>query len=345
MYETHFKLSAKPFRLSPDARFYFDSRGHARAYAYLRYGLSQGEGFIVITGEIGTGKTTLVEKLFNSLGNDNVIAARLVTTQLGPEETLKFVASEFGLETADKNKADLLIEIEKTLVDKAKNGIRALLVVDEAQNLQPSTLEELRMLSNFNYEGHPLIQSFLLGQPQFKQLLHQDSMEQLRQRVIASYHLEPLQVDETKDYIMHRLRLAGWTNDPEFTEEALQQIHEVTAGVPRLVNKVCDRLMLLAYLEDMHKITGEAVNQVAGELEDELATDSAVTSIKAVVKSEEPETEFSSLASDPAYAKRIEERLEELEIYARSFDEKLTRINSNLLKLLMQVWNKPNENH
>lgn len=269
MYESYYQLSARPFQLSPDPRFFFGSRGHKRAKAYLQYGLHQGEGFIIITGDVGTGKTTLVRTLFAELTNQNVVAAQLVTTQLEAEDMLRMVAASFGLAHETANKATLLKNLETFFAARAREGKRVLLIVDEAQNLPPRSLEELRMLSNFQIAGRPLLQCFLLGQEEFRKTLASDGLEQLRQRVIAAYHLTPLSPEETKAYIEHRLRLVGWNNNPTFTDDAYEAIHKFTGGTPRRINTLCDRLLLFGSLEDLRQISEEAVTTVTDELLEE----------------------------------------------------------------------------
>lgn len=269
MYESFYNLSAKPFALNPDPRFFFGSRGHKRAQSYLQYGLTQGEGFIVITGDVGTGKTLLVRNLFAGLAKENIIAAQLVTTQLGADDMLRMVAASYGLAHEGLGKATLLKNLETFLITRAREGKRVLLVIDEAQNLPLSSLEELRMLSNFQLSGKVLLQSFLLGQAEFKDTLRSPQMEQLRQRVIAAYHLNPLGEDETQAYIEHRLSLVGWTTDPVISDEAYSVIHKYTSGVPRLINQLCDRLLLFGYLEELLSIDVEHVDTVVKELQQE----------------------------------------------------------------------------
>lgn len=267
MYNDYYGFSAKPFQLSPDPRFFFDSRVHSRALAYLRYGLSQGEGFIVVTGGIGTGKTTLVKSLFDELDADHVVAAQLVTTQLEADEMLRSVVAAFGLPYEDVGKAVLLKRFEDFLRERARRGQRALLVVDEAQNLPAESLEELRMLSNFQVATTPLLQSFLLGQEEFRATLQKPDMEQLRQRVIASCHLTPLSEAETRDYIEHRLRVVGWQgSEPRFRDEAFRALYQHTNGVPRRVNIFCDRLLLYGFLEELREFSAAAVETVGQEI-------------------------------------------------------------------------------
>ena len=269
MYEQHFGFSAKPFQLSPDASFFFPSKEHKRALSFLQYGLSQADGFIVITGNVGTGKTTLVQALLKDLDQSNLAVATLVSSNLDEEDLLRFVASEFGIELPDGTKADILRELERVFIDEFKAGRRVLLIADEAQNLPPASVEELRMLSNFQTDGKPLVQIFLLGQQEFRATLLSEGFEQLRQRVIATYHLNPLTDEETQTYINHRLSVVGWNGRPGFTEGAYQGIYRFCDGVPRRINNLCDRLLLFAYLEELETIDSEAVEVVADEIGEE----------------------------------------------------------------------------
>jgi general secretion pathway protein A len=271
MYSSYFKFTGKPFQLSPNPRFYFSSSGHEKAMAYLQYGLYQGEGFIVITGDIGTGKTTLIGYLLDQLDRAKYITAKVVSTQLEADDMLRTVAAAFGIETVSQDKASLLGAFERFLLDHQRNGRRALVLIDEAQNLPVRSLEELRMLSNFQVNDVAPVQFCLLGQPQFRQMIASDELTQLSQRVIASYHLGPLNPDETRGYIEHRLRLVNWESDPRITDEAYARLYDHSAGVPRRLNLLCDRLLLGAMLEEQHEIGGSMVDVVAGEMSAESA--------------------------------------------------------------------------
>ncbi|GAA5135455.1 XrtA/PEP-CTERM system-associated ATPase [Thalassotalea piscium] len=270
MYESYYGFKEKPFQLSPDPRFFFASNHHQRAMSYLQYGLDQGEGFIVVTGPIGTGKTTIARNLLNNIADNSIVAAQLVTTKLNPQELLALVASEFKIKTNGDSKADLLQAIEEFLISLHKQGKRALLIVDEAQNLPAETVEELRMLSNFQLDNKPLIQSFLLGQEELKPIIQAPDMEQFRQRIIASAHLKPLSVEEVKEYINYRLNQAGCIKDSLFSEDAFEIIHEKTLGVPRKINIFVDRILLFGFLEELEQITLDAILSVAEEMEVEL---------------------------------------------------------------------------
>ena len=269
MYEEYFSLSGQPFKLNPDPRFFFGSRSHNKAMAYLHYGLRQAEGFIVITGEIGAGKSMLISHLLDQLDRSRIAAAHLLTPNLRPEDLLSHILSAFRVEAAGDGKTAPLEAFEDFLFDQLNHGRRVLLIVDEAQNLPRETLEELRILSNMDYDGTPLFQVFLVGQPDFRPKLAGPNMEQLRQRIIASYHLEPLSNDETKEYIEHRLAVVGWKDDPVFTENAFVSIYEETDGVPRKVNKLCNRILLYCSLEEIHEINQAVVRSVSADMAEE----------------------------------------------------------------------------
>ncbi len=270
MYESFYNLRSKPFQLSPDAKFFYNSRGHKRAMSYLRYGITQGEGFVVILGDIGTGKTTMVQALFDQLEDDGVVAVKLVTTQLEADDLLRLVVTSFGLSDDGVSKASLLKKLEAFFLAKSREGKRVLLVVDEAQNIPMRSLEELRMLSNFQVGGTALLQIFLLGQQEFVKTLQADGLEQLRQRIITSYYLKALERDEIEGYIEHRLASVGWKNDPLFDASAYEEIYAYTSGVPRKINTLCERLMLFGYLEEIHAFDANVVKIVISELQGEI---------------------------------------------------------------------------
>jgi general secretion pathway protein A len=272
VYESFYGLSDKPFQLNPDPSFYYGSKEHRRAMAYLDYGLHKNEGFIVVTGEVGAGKTTVVRNLLNKLDAEKVVAAQVVTTQLNADDTLRMVAASFGLRVTNMSKSEMLLSIEAFLLKLSLQGKRGLLIVDEAQNLTPQAIEELRMLSNYQLETHALLQSFLVGQPEFRRMLESPEMLQLRQRVIAGCHIGPLDRDETKGYIEHRLSHVGWQNDPSFESDAYEAIFEATDGIPRRINTVCDRLLLSGYLAGKHVISTQDVQEAAREIQDETRT-------------------------------------------------------------------------
>jgi len=267
MYDQFYGFSGRPFQLTPDPDFYFESASHKKALSYLGYGLNQGEGFIVITGEVGAGKSTLVAHLMQRIDPKALTVAQVVTSALDGEELIHVVAQAFGLAVEGHDKAGALGAIERFLQDEAREGRRCLLVVDECQNLDLTALEELRMLSNFQLGSHPLLQSLLLGQPEFRRTLaHHPELEQLRQRIIASHHLEALDADEVEDYIVHRMKQVGWDGRPILEEGLLPALYAATDGIPRRVNQVMNRLLLLGAIEEKETVGTAMLDAVLSEM-------------------------------------------------------------------------------
>jgi general secretion pathway protein A len=307
VYESFFGLTGKPFQLNPDPAFFYGSRGHKRAFAYLQYGVHQSEGFIIITGEVGAGKTTLVRSLLEQIDPNQLVAAQLVTTQLDAEDLLRSVGMAFGLPIKALDKAQLLAELEAFLTSLVPQGKRALLVVDEAQNLPPRAIEELRMLSNFQLGNQGLLQSFLVGQPELRLLMQGPELQQLRQRVIASYHLGPMDRGETQAYVEHRLHHVGWNSDPRFEPGAFDAIYTFSGGIPRRINTLCNRLLLAAALSEEHVVSAASVDSTADEIRLELTAGNA-----SAAAASEPRQESPSLVSnEPGIG--LEERVVRLE--------------------------------
>ncbi len=276
MYDQFYGFTGRPFQLTPDPHFYFESGTHRKAMSYLGYGLAQGEGFIVITGDVGAGKTTLVGHLMNTIDPNRLTAVKLVSTQVEGDDLLRLVAEQFGIEWEGESKAELLRSMEQYLREQARAGKRTLLIVDEGQNLAISALEELRMLSNFVLGGHSLLQIFLLGQPEFRQtLFHSPTLEQLRQRVIATHHLDPMEPEEVEPYILHRLGKVGWTGNPSFSPDAFEEIFDYCEGVPRKLNVLVSRLLLYGAVEQMTRITAQNVRSVVAEIEADRGIDAS----------------------------------------------------------------------
>jgi general secretion pathway protein A len=266
MYDQFYGLKGRPFQLTPDPHFYFESATHRKALSYLGYGLAQGEGFIVITGDIGAGKTTLVGHVMASIDPARLTAVKIVSTQVEGDDMLRLAARAFGVQADGVAKAEILNRIEGFLHNQARAGRRTLLIVDEAQNLPVSAIEELRMLSNFQLGGQALLQIFLLGQPEFRDLMASPGLEQLRQRVIATHHLDPMLADEVQPYIEHRLGLVGWQGNPRFTPEACAAIHAATGGIPRRVNAVVSRVLLLGAIDRLDLIDTPVVDAVVADM-------------------------------------------------------------------------------
>ncbi len=270
MFDDFYGLSGRPFQLTPDPAFYFESLTHRKALSYLGYGLAQGEGFVVITGEVGAGKSTLVAHLMATIDPARLTAAQIVTSKLDGEELVHVVAQAFGLMIEGHDKASALGAIESFLHEEARAGRRCLLVVDESQNLEITALEELRMLSNFQLGSHPLLQTLLLGQPEFRETLNASpELEQLRQRVIASHHLEAMEPNEVQPYIEHRMKCVGWAANPQFDQRVFAEIYAATGGVPRRINQIVNRLLLLGAVDQRSRIDGAMLQQVLAELEND----------------------------------------------------------------------------
>lgn len=270
MYETFYGLKSRPFQLTPDPHYYFESLTHRKALSYLGYGLAQGEGFIVITGDVGAGKTTLVGHLMATIDRERLTAANVVTTALDSKDIVRVVADNFDIDTDNMDKAQLLSAFEEFLHSEARAGRRCLLIVDESQNLPTGALEELRMLSNFQLGGQALLQIFLLGQPEFRDTLQQsDRLEQLRQRVIAHHHLEPMEAHEIEPYITHRLSKSGWSGRPKITSDVFRLLFSETAGVPRKINTLMSRVLLMGAVEQAELIDQALVGRVLADLNGE----------------------------------------------------------------------------
>lgn len=255
-----------PFLMTPDARLFFPSSVHSRAQAHLQFGLAQGEGFVVVTGEVGAGKTTLVERFCRELDPDTFVVARIMTTQVAGDDLLRLVADAFGV-SAEGDKAAVLRGIIAAL---RKAERRHVLIVDEAQALTQAGLEELRMLSNITDGGRALLQTILLGQPQLRHIIASPDLDQLRQRILASFHLGGLSRDETRSYIEHRLRAVGWTGHPSWDDHAFEVVHRYSDGIPRRINRLCSRVLLAGSLDKVAHLSAELVEATARELEDDL---------------------------------------------------------------------------
>ena len=267
MYEKFYGLHGSPFLLTPDPRFFFSSSNHRRAITHLVYGLDQREGFIVITGEVGAGKTMLVEQLWLQLNRNTYAVSKVVTTRVSGDDLLRLVMDGFGLSVVQGTEKSVLLRRFENMVREQRNaGRRCVLVVDEVQNLSFAALEELRMLSNITIDGKASVQTILLGQPQFRAVLASRDAEQLRQRVLASFHLGPMSEVETRLYIEHRMKTVGWTGNPHWEEEAFAAVHRHTGGTPRRINTLCSRALQFGALDERTAITGEMVDEVAEEM-------------------------------------------------------------------------------
>ncbi|OOG27256.1 type II secretory pathway component ExeA-like protein [Thioalkalivibrio denitrificans] len=266
MYLDFFKLDKPPFQLAPDSSFLYMSKPHARALAYMKYTVLNRDGFAVVTGEIGSGKTIVLERLLDSL-DDSVIVARIHQTQLSELELLQHLATVLGVKSPQGNKVELLDKLNRYLADQGKRRRSVLLVVDESQNLSISALEEIRMLADGESGQAKVLSVILVGQPELADRLADPRLEQLEQRIRLRFHLRALAAAETGEYIRHRMEIAGWRGDDLFSEEVIEHIHRYTGGVPRLINVLCDTVLLAAFIEETRTVTTALVDSAIEELQ------------------------------------------------------------------------------
>ena len=271
MYQAFYKFQGKPFQLTPDPAMLFPSKGHKRAMSYLLYGLEKGEGFVMITGAVGTGKTLLIQKLFEELAHRDIAKASIASANLDSEDILPAVASAFELAYEGRSKEALLQDLRQHLILLRERHSHALLVVDEAQTLTSAALEMLRILSNMEVRGRALLQVFLIGQAELQRTIVSNRMEQLRQRIVASHKLEPMGVEECREYILHRLNAVGWDHDPVLAPGIYAGVYMASRGIPRKVNLIMDRLLLHGYLEEQHELNQAALTVVLDEIREEMA--------------------------------------------------------------------------
>ena len=263
MYESFYGFKENPFRMTPDSKFFYPSPKHTEALSSLLYTIQQRKGFVVITGEIGAGKTTVCQTLLRKL-DLNTRVARILNTHLTNRELLVAILEDLEIPYNGGTKGKLLSQLYDYLITEALKGVNVVILIDEAQNLTPTVLEEVRMLSNLETEKEKLIQIILVGQPQLKEKLKLPRLEQLRQRVVLHYHISPLDLQETKEYIRHRLSIAGGSPGL-FEEEAIDRIYAFSKGVPRLVNLICDSALLTGFLYERKSIAPQVMDEVIRE--------------------------------------------------------------------------------
>jgi general secretion pathway protein A len=281
MFDEFYKLATPPFQLTPDPQFWFESATHRKAMAYLGYGLTQGEGFVVITGEIGAGKTTLTHHLMNMVDPNRILAIRLVSTQLDGTGIVTAVAAALGIPTQGQGKAGLLATIEHFVMDHARSGQKLLIIVDEAQGLTHEALEELRMLSNFQNGGSAVVQLLLVGHPELRDRLASDaSLEQVRQRVIAAHHLTTLEPSEVRAYVEHRLKTAGWNGCPTFGDDVWRLLHAESGGVPRRLNAIMHRVLLAGAVDHCEHITVDRIGAVLDDMANDIGTAAPASAVE-----------------------------------------------------------------
>ncbi|MAG32921.1 MAG: hypothetical protein CL908_18750 [Deltaproteobacteria bacterium] len=283
MYHEHYGLVRSPFEMTPDPAFLYLGDAHREGLATLVYGVRARKGFVLLTGEVGTGKTTLLHALLSQLDRET-LSAFIFNPKLEPLDFFRMMFDEFGIERECKSKAEYLLTLNHFLIERLEHDLATLLIVDEAQNLSAEMLEEIRLLSNLETPSSKLIQIMLVGQPELWEMLSRPELRQLRQRIVLRHRLCPFDARECADYVEERLRLAGYTGKGLFKKKALEEIHRATGGIPRLINIVCDGALLLGFGRDLQILGPDAVREVAADLE--LAPDSDAAN--AATDSEEP---------------------------------------------------------
>lgn len=266
MYERYFGLKEKPFNVTADPAFLFFSRRHKEAFSHLIYGIKERKGFLEITGEIGTGKTTLCKVLLNSLDKDTRTAL-ILNPDLSKFQLLKAILQDLGVSVEKKPGTSLLTRLNEFLIQQLSQRNNVVLIIDEAQNLRVSLLEQIRLLSNLETEKEKLLQIVLVGQPELREKLKSPRLKQLRQRISVRYHILPLDRNEIDKYIGHRLSVAGSTNSVNFNKEAIEEIYKHSQGIPRLINILCDKALLDAFTRETKSINREMIKECIEELE------------------------------------------------------------------------------
>jgi general secretion pathway protein A len=266
MYREFFGLKEKPFNVTSDPNFLFFSRVHKEAYSHIIYGIKERKGFMAITGEVGAGKTTLCRAILNQF-DANTKSAFIFNSNLPDLQLLQCIIEDFGMTVAQKNKASMLRQLNNFLLEELGKGNNVILVIDEAQNLKPSTLEEIRMLSNLETDTEKLFQIMLVGQPELREKINSPRLRQLKQRIAINFHVSALGKDEVAQYIDHRLTVAGSKGDIHFNKDAVDFIFKFSGGIPRIINLLCDKALLAAYVLETKEITLPTIEKSAQELE------------------------------------------------------------------------------
>jgi putative secretion ATPase (PEP-CTERM system associated) len=334
MYEKYFSFKHKPFDLVPNPDFLFLSSTHHKAITYLDYGIKEKIGFILLTGEIGSGKTTLIRNLIKNLSGLFKLS-RINNTKVTSEQLIAMINEDFGLDTEGKNKTRLLSELNVFLVEQYSKKVQPVLLIDEAQNLSPDLLEEIRLLSNLETDRAKLLQIILVGQPDLKKTLMLPELMQLRQRINISYHIAPLTVDETEKYIKHRLTIAGNPDAIKFDDGMLPLIYKFSKGIPRLINILCDFALLTAFVDGKKEVQLDIVREIVKDLESK----DYWNELQVVTVSESGKIQGTSDLGDIALRLiRLEEKVENNISEIISLSNKIIFFENDIVKSFSTQW-------
>ncbi len=354
MYTEFFGLSAKPFDLLPNPKFLYLSKGHRKALSYLQYGVQEHAGFTLLTGEVGSGKTTLVRDIINKISSD-ITLSMIFNTKVDGRQLIAMINADFGLVTEGKEKVDLIADLNDFLLAECTSNRQPIIIIDEAQNLTADALEEIRLLSNLEADNFKMVQIILVGQPELKQIIAQPSLRQLRQRISISCHLNPLNREEAEEYIYHRISTVGSRDCVSFMDGVIDEIFRFSDGVPRLINLICDFLLLSAFVDETHKIdmalVTDAINELSFESPSALPIEANVSSSKVVSAADIPtniedrleriEESYAKLNSDRSEKEGILERLSSqgsiLEYLINQQHGQFGQFNDQLKKISAQI--------
>lgn len=328
MYESYFNLTKKPFDLLPNPEFIYLSKSHKRVLSYLDYGIKERSGFILLTGDVGSGKTTIIRDLINKK-HDRVVLAKIFNTRVNSDQLISMINDDFGLPVQGKDKIELLRDLNAFLISQYAKGNQPTLIIDEAQNLNSKLLEEVRMLSNLETDNAKLLQIILVGQPELRETLKRPGMRQLRQRLSINCHLQPLSSTEIEEYILHRLEIAGDRSAVVFDTQALHLIYKYSRGIPRLINIICDFLMLSACSEETKRLDGDMVHDIIVDLDFENQYwESKVEDVKSAADPADYVSTTPTSVNDTELVPVLIDVRTRLEL----LEKESTKINSNILK-------------
>lgn len=328
MYESYFNLTKKPFDLLPNPEFIYLSKSHKRVLSYLDYGIKERSGFILLTGDVGSGKTTIIRDLINKK-HERVVLAKIFNTRVNSDQLISMINDDFGLPVQGKDKIELLRDLNAFLISQYAKGNQPTLIIDEAQNLNSKLLEEVRMLSNLETDNAKLLQIILVGQPELRETLKQPGMRQLRQRLSINCHLQPLSSTEIEEYILHRLEIAGDRSAVVFDTQALHLIYKYSRGIPRLINIICDFLMLSACAEETKRLDGDMVHDIIVDLDFENQYwESKVEDVKSAAGPVDYVSATPTSVNDTELVPVLIDVRTRLEL----LEKESTKINSNMLK-------------